>query len=73
MKARSRQWHGMLVLVAAVIGLAGCIYAPPPPAYSYSYPYYGYGPGYYYPTPAYGYYGPPVYGSVGFFFGRHFR
>jgi hypothetical protein len=79
-----RQW---MVPAALALGLAGCVYAPPPVAYgtpsgTYAYapapayyypPYYAYSP-YYYPAPAYY---PPVYGSVGFFFGggghRHFR
>ncbi len=75
----------LIPLSALLLGLGGCVYAPPPPvAYaspsgSYAYapayyypPYYAYSP-YYYPAPAYY---PPVYGSVGFFFfggggGRH--
>jgi len=44
-------------VAAAVLGLAGCYYAPPPPGYGY-----GYAPAYYYGGPYY--YGPPVVGSV---------
>lgn len=58
-------------VLAAALGLAGCVYAPP---YGYGY---GYGPAdYYYPAPAYYYYPAPAFGSVGFFFGsggHHFH
>jgi hypothetical protein len=94
MRLKSRR-HALLSLAPAAalaLSLGGCVYpAPPPVAYApppsggYAYapdagyapyydPYYAYSPYYYGP----GYY-PPVYGSVGLFFGggggghRHFR
>jgi hypothetical protein len=51
-------------IAAVLVGLSGCVYAPPPaPAYGYGYGGYGYAPGYAY-APAPYYYGPPV--AVGF-------
>lgn len=80
----NRQRRGALRTIgaiAALVGLAGCIYEPlpmpppaaagPPPAYGYAAPGY-YAPGYY-SAPGYYYYPEPIFGSIALGFGGWHR
>ena len=53
-KKRASVWARAILIGAALIGLAGCVYEPAPYAYGYG--------GYY--NPGYSYYGPAYYGPA---------